>query len=618
MDLRIAASAARLAGLALAGSLLAVCVAQAESLRPFAEPAVPDLMLVSLSTPAESTIESAARTPALVAPATDATPFAVGEIPALISHVSLLAALPVEDVVASIAPPVVAAAADTAAAPVAVANPMQPIGQALAGLAAEAPAGLNAERKREREAVLAVYAARAFAPLWRDGDGWSSAAHAVLTRINDAAADGLDLRAYSRPALEADKKDAQANAEQVQQEIARQDIALSEAVVAYGRQASGSRVDPRRVGVTITAKPEIASAETILNAVAVAGVDAGSRLQAFNPPHAGYRALRDKLAELRRERAPVAQEKIPAGPLLKVGMSDPRVPLIRARLNLGGEAVQTPDAIVYDVRVADAVAGFQRQNGLKPSGQLTPRTIALLSGGEPSRLDDDIVSNMERWRWLPRDMGTNRIEVNIPEYALKVVHGTDVTHRARVVVGKPTSATPIFSNAMKFIIVNPSWYVPPSILKNEMLPKLAADPTYLQRLGYEMVTKRGQISIRQPPGERNALGRIKFMFPNDHAVYLHDTPSRGLFAATKRAFSHGCVRVDQPFSLAAAVLGQGYSEERLKKMVGGAERTVSLAAPLPIHLEYFTVSVDEEGRLRVFEDIYGYSHRLKGLMGLGA
>ncbi len=226
---------------------------------------------------------------------------------------------------------------------------------------------------------------------------------------------------------------------------------------------------------------------------------------------------------------------------------------------------------------------------------------------------------MERWRWLPRDLGDNRVEVNIPDFELAVIRDGAVTHRARIIVGKEQTPTPIFSNAMQFIIVNPYWNVPPSILNKEMLPQNGGDVAALQQRGFQVSFRHGKLSVRQPPGERNALGRIKFMFPNDFSVYLHDTPSRNLFSASHRAFSHGCMRVDQPFALAEAVLGpgSGWSEQRVRRLIGGSERYINLSKPLPIHIEYFTAYVDEDGRLQLRGDLYGYSARVRNALGLG-
>jgi L,D-transpeptidase YcbB len=244
----------------------------------------------------------------------------------------------------------------------------------------------------------------------------------------------------------------------------------------------------------------------------------------------------------------------------------------------------------------------------------------------------DIIANMERWRWLPRDLGASYILVNIPEYQLRMVRNGFEVLQTRVIVGKTETPTPIFSGDMDHLIVNPYWNIPPSIALKEMLPKLQSDPYALQQKGFEIV-KRGRvvdpatidwsagvknITIRQPPGERNALGFIKFMFPNDHAVYLHDTPSRGLFSNSERAFSHGCIRVQNPFKLAEMVLKleHGISEHRLQSMAGGQERYFNLQTKLPVHLSYFTSFVDDYGQLQSRPDIYGLSKRVRVALGL--
>src|SRR5829696_3410020 len=229
---------------------------------------------------------------------------------------------------------------------------------------------------------------------------------------------------------------------------------------------------------------------------------------------------------------------------------------------------------------------------------------ARAGGPAQARLADDIVSNMERWRWLPTDLGRRHVWVNVPEYKLRLIKDGRPVHEARVIVGKPDTPTPLFSDEMDHAIVNPSWYVPPSIFKNEF----NSDPALAAARGYDVIYgKYGSITVRQPPGERNALGFVKFMFPNKHAVYLHDTPNRNLFSAEKRAFSHGCVRVDKPFELAEEIMGQDgkWTEERLRGLIGKGERYVNLTDSLPVHLTYFTLSVDEKGELKRFEDIYG-------------
>jgi murein L,D-transpeptidase YcbB/YkuD len=188
-----------------------------------------------------------------------------------------------------------------------------------------------------------------------------------------------------------------------------------------------------------------------------------------------------------------------------------------------------------------------------------------------------------------------------------------------VIVGKTETPTPVFSDEMETVIVNPTWHVPPSILKNEFLPALAADPFYAERKGFRVIRRGNQISVQQPPGERNALGFVKFIFPNQHSVYLHDTPSRNLFGAERRTFSHGCVRVEQPFRLAEELLrqeGGGWTEPKLRGLVGKGERHIRLREMLPVHLTYFTTTVDEHGQVRQFDDIYGLNRKVKLALGL--
>ncbi len=467
----------------------------------------------------------------------------------------------------------------------------------------EAEGSQAAELLKERAAIAAYYAERDYAPLWIEDGKPTDSVHAVMERLARAGDDGLDLGNLPPPVFKGGDD-----------ELAAADVALSAQVVAYGRQASGSRVDPREISALIGAKPDVADPANILGAVAAAGNDGGTVLRAFNPPQKPYLALRDKLAELRREARSMAP--IPTGPALRVGMSDPRVPPIRARFGLDADAGTRSSDLVYDTKVAAAVADFQKANGIRPSGVLTARTVASLAGGQPLHLEDEIIANMERWRWMPRDLGSDRIDVNIPDFEATVIREGEIVSRNKVIVGKPDTPTPIFSNTMKFLIVNPYWNVPPSIIRKEMLPRVAGDPAYLSEMGFQVFTRHGQLVVRQPPGERNALGRIKFMFPNQYSVYLHDTPSRSLFSAARRAFSHGCVRVDRPFDFAQAVLGESWSEERLKRLVGGNEHYVYLPKPLPIHIDYFTAYVGDNGRLELRDDLYGYSRKVKLALGL--
>jgi L,D-transpeptidase YcbB len=463
--------------------------------------------------------------------------------------------------------------------------------------------------RASRLAIGVFYFERGFTPFWTDEDGLTPRARSTLSRLRRASEDGLDLSAFPLAAADGNLG--------TPTQRAQTEIVLSQAILAYAAQASGGRIDPTSISQEITAKPDVADPFKAL-ALVTAANDPGAALEDFNPPQKAYRDLRDKLAQLRADASPVA--RIPVGPMLKIGMTDPRVPLIRARFGLDGLSDgQTSGALVYDAQVAALVANFQRANGLQPTGLLTANTALALSGGPSSRQEASIIANMEMWRWEPRDMGAERVEVNVPDYTLKVTKGDEVIHRARVIVGKPTTPTAIFSNSIKYLLVNPAWNVPLSIIKKEMMPKLALDPDYLKHAGFEVTQKGDTITVRQPPGEHNALGHILFMFPNEHSIYLHDTPGRGLFASQTRAFSHGCVRVDDPMRLGELVMGAGetgWSQARLRSLVGNVEHTIFLPHPLAIHIEYFTAFVDDAGALQMRDDIYGHTRRVETALGL--
>jgi murein L,D-transpeptidase YcbB/YkuD len=416
--------------------------------------------------------------------------------------------------------------------------------------AAEDSSRLTPESRARRQAVDAFYASRGDAPVWLDKGQWTPAAHAVFETLKTAADDGLDLRATRVYSLD----------QAPEASLALGDIALSEAVAAYAFQASGGRIDPARISRLIAPRAGVASPAQALDEISKAA-DAGAALQNYNPRHPGYMALREKLAQTRAE--PVS------GPVARLAARD------------------------SSKRASDAVGSIGRRGAL---------------------LESEILVNMEFWRWLPRDLGRDRIMVNVPEFMARLYRDDSLELSTRVIVGKPDKTTPLFSDQMEYLIVNPSWNVPQSIIKNEMMNKLDS----LRRQGYDVEWVNGKLRVRQPPGERNALGQIKFIFPNDYAVYMHDTPTRNLFQASVRAFSHGCVRVDQPFKLAEDLLRpeRGWTEARLRKLVGKNERRVALPAPVPIHIVYFTMAEDDSGQWRRFDDIYGYSGKARELLGI--
>ena len=410
------------------------------------------------------------------------------------------------------------------------------------------------DRLRLRSRIAVAYAARNFTPFWIEASGWRENAASTLSRLINAKEDGLDLRAFKLPSIE--KFQPQAIDE----------LALSEAVAAYALQARGARVDPGQLSKLIGARPSLPDLKNTLSEVAEANARAGDRLLSFNPKHEGYQKLRQKLTELYQIQA--------AQPTAR--------------------------------RVAEATDGL-----LQSDMQLTTSAFVHKNKtGKRSHIEAEIIANMERWRWLPGDLGETHIEVNIPDFELALVRNGVIAHRTRVIVGKEITPTPIFSDEMEYIIVNPYWNVPQSIIHKEMMPNGGPGE------GFKVSYSHGQIVVRQPPGPSNALGNMKFVFPNDYAVYMHDTQSRHLFAQSHRAFSHGCMRVQNPFALAAAILGDSWPTKKLEKLIGPTERYINLVKPLPVHVEYFTTYVDNNGKIVQRPDLYGYSARVRRALGL--
>jgi L,D-transpeptidase YcbB len=238
-----------------------------------------------------------------------------------------------------------------------------------------------------------------------------------------------------------------------------------------------------------------------------------------------------------------------------------------------------------------------------------------------SDLTGTLIANLERWRWLPRDLGNAYVMVNVPDYTLSVTQSGKPIWRTKIVVGKPGDlATPLLSETMQYLTINPTWNVPPSIIRNEYLPALQRNPGALNRIGLKVSHNRdGSIRVYQPPGDRNALGRIRFNFPNPFLVYQHDTPNKHLFAQDERALSHGCMRVQSPEQYAEVLLSlsqpnEGFTPSRIRSMYGGDERIINLKQPIPVHVTYQTAFVDQTGQLILRADIYGLDAAVLKLM----
>ena len=457
--------------------------------------------------------------------------------------------------------------------------------------------------KRERAAAESFYQARHLAPLWLDKGVENARARAAIARLKGADADGLDPSDYKTPTFAGLSPDALAEAE----------LKLTEAVLTYARHLQAGRFPYTRVSQNIELPQAPPDAAEVLAKVADAA-DAATALDQFSPPHEGYKKLKAMLAQMRGKAATGGQE-IADGPLLKlnakVPLEDSRVPLLREKLGLGGDGSD----LKYDAKVAEAVKKFQRANELPVTGNLDSRTVKELNGPPRDRQIEAVISNMERWRWYPRDLGAAHVIVNLPDFSLRVIRAGAEVWSARVVIGKPDMSTPLLSETMKYITINPTWNVPPSIVRNEYLPALQQDPTVLERMGLRLVYNRdGSVHIFQPPGEANALGRIRFNFPNRFLVYQHDTPDKQLFAHDVRAYSHGCMRVQDPAKYAEVLLNiarpsENWTAERVKRMFGTGEQDIQLPAPIWVLLTYQNAFVDDAGNLQIRRDIYNIDSR---------
>jgi murein L,D-transpeptidase YcbB/YkuD len=324
--------------------------------------------------------------------------------------------------------------------------------------------------------------------------------------------------------------------------------------------------------------------------------------------------------------------QLPATLKLKPGQSNRSIPLLARRLSVTGDFSGSPPdgQTTYGADLQEAVKRFQRRHGLTDDGVVSAATLAQMNVPVDRRIEQ-IALNLERWRWLPRQLGDRHILVNIPEYRLEVWDHDAVPLSMRVVVGKKSTPTPIFNDEMTHVVFAPYWNVPTDIAANETIPSIVKDPAFLRRTNMEILDKAGNpidpesidldhpgaYRFRQRPGGNNSLGFVKFMFPNQFNVYLHDTPADSLFARAVRSFSHGCVRVEQPEKLAAYVLADqpAWTSDRIEEaMHGGQERTVKLLAPIPVYLGYWTARTSSDGQLQFRDDLYGIDARQMTLL----
>jgi murein L,D-transpeptidase YcbB/YkuD len=354
--------------------------------------------------------------------------------------------------------------------------------------------------------------------------------------------------------------------------------------------------------------------------------DIAAALKGAAPNTEFYNGLRRALATYRGILSRGGWPMVPDGETLEAGSKGLRVVALRNRLRVTGdlEAADPPDPAVFDDALGTAVKAFQHRHGIAPDGRVGARSLEELNVPVEARIDQ-MRASLERSRWVFRDIGSDFIIVDIAGYHLYLVQGGKRTWSTNVQVGKPFHATPVFKSTLKYVEFNPTWTIPAGILRNETLPRIRKDPSYLSRNNMSVVTDSGKIvdpatidwaataskgfpyMIRQEPGTNNALGRVKFIFPNEHSVYLHDTPSKGLFERTERAFSHGCIRTENPLDLAALLLDdQGWDRARIDDVIQSKETTrVNLDKPVTIMLLYWTAQADADGVVHFRKDLYG-------------
>ncbi|MDB5585324.1 MAG: L,D-transpeptidase family protein [Devosia sp.] len=479
----------------------------------------------------------------------------------------------------------------------------------------------------EAQKLYFFYGERHFEPLWLEqaanGDvAFSASAQKILKLFLAAGSEGLRPSDYLTPDLDV------AGAKGDPLKMAALETAFSGAAMRYASNIYTGRIRPLSLSENLDIQPKVLDQSALMMQLA-SSADPVAVLQALEPTHPEFLALKAALANF--DAGSVDQPvHIADGKTLKPGMSDDRVPQLRERLEVPAVADTT-----YDDALIDAIKAFQGSLGLTTDGIMGPATVAALNGGT-AITRNDILANMERWRWMPRDLGAFNVFVNLPEYRLAIYRQGQEVYTTRVVIGATAHQTPIFSNAIQHIVVNPYWNVPASIVRNEIAPKTRANPGYIAGQNMELlyggkvvsassidwsaVGNSFPFSVRQRPGAGNALGQIKFLFPNKHDVYLHDTPSKSLFARDYRAYSHGCVRVQNPMEFADALLANETTISRasLEAMFGTSERWVNPEHQIPVHLAYFTLRVQPDGTIRSFGDVYGHNAKLIEAMGLNA
>lgn len=592
----------------------------------------------------EDPSKAAATAPAVSAPAaatSTATPPAAGATAATPPAASSSGpAQPGEPPKATAALPD-ASGATSDSAPAQVLPPADPI---VAGIRQRLSEVGKKASEDEAAALSAYYGELTGAAIWASTSGLTEKGKAVVAEIGRADNWGLPASAFDVPSAGASSLTPEAAAD------AELQVAL--AVLKYARYARGGRINPGSISQLMDQRPTLVPPKTVLTDIAAAEKP-DAYLVSLHPKHPQFEALRQVLLKLRggevKEEAPVVDPalavKLPMGRIIRPGSSDEQVSLLRQRLKVAADDAANEN--VYDEKLQEAVREFQRSNGLRPDGIVGNGTRQVMNGGPAppppasnnSKIER-ILINMERWRWVPADMGEFYVWDNVPEFLTRIVKNGNVIHTDEIIVGQPSWPTPIFSADMKTIVFRPSWGVPDGIKMKELAPLLrkSSGAGFFGIFGggysaqavleaYDLRAYAGgrqidansvdwanvdirRYSFQQPPGPKNVLGDVKFMFPNSHDVYMHDTPERNLFGKAYRALSHGCMRVHEPRRLAEVLLAEdkGWPAARTQSMFSSGGE-VALDKHIPVHITYFTARVDDDGKLQTYGDFYGLDGR---------
>jgi len=469
--------------------------------------------------------------------------------------------------------------------------PISPIQRLLSENTSEL-SGYNLDRAQ----LQRFYQARNFAPVWsarKDSD----TALDILTRSAD---DGLDPAFYRLDALTARRN---ANAPEMAAEF---DILLTASLLDYMHDLHFGRVSPESFNDVSLPQASLDTVRVLADALAAG--DLAQTLAKLAPAHSEYADLKRALLRYRAIEATGGWPEIPVTARIKLDGDDERIDTLRTRLAVEDSALAaTPGADPDEIRAA--LTRYQTRNALEVTGMADKTTLAALDVPAAARIDQ-IVANMERWRWLPDPFPPTYIEVNAADATLKVVDRGAVVLASRIITGKPKTPTPIFHATVIGITYNPYWNIPASILRNEILPKARRNPGYLDAENIEIGPDG---NYRQRPGAKNSLGQLKLEMPNGFNSYLHDTPSKRLFARNDRHFSHGCMRVQQILPLASYALTRDAAAalDHINAMIAtGVNQTVSLDKPLPVYVLYWTAIADQDGTVGFRPDVYGRDGRL--------